>query len=1156
MPEKDTLTNIAHRTKVIPPKLPTRILPRPQLILKIEQALETRLTLVIAGAGYGKTTALLQGLEEIKRRRTPPAIAWLQLDEFDAEKTAFFGALVSSVEYTFPGFFKRWRSQLLQMSDIEFAQHFAGELAAIPKVVILVIEDAHLFLRDDDHKTLKALSPILEQLPSNVQCVITSRRALPLECLPLMRARQELTILDKEDFSLSIEEVRRLLTDIYDENVHNDIVPHIAQQVDGWITGLILLRQARHVMEIQTWESIVGSISAGSHEFFYAYFMSEVYESLSENMRRCLRLVSELPEWSPDIVQVMYGPEYAKEFTRYVNDDNALFILPMDDARTRFRFHHMFRDFLHAHGPLHSTELRKLAEFESAGNRHRVAARLYQQSKNWGLMLESLYTLQFITRNEILPPEELHEMIETVPGKLRVRLQVWWVLRAAERIALGKPAEVAQLPANYTTFREPYKSKYLTMLVNVMRGEYKYSEIVGLLSPILQKHLAKPEEIYPQEIIVLAVYLCLTLVDISMLREAKEWVDWIEQRKAVTPDYEEDDMTYIVLRAYYQAVKNKEHAVFYAEKYAEYCRTSKPNNYSMSLLNLGITQLRFEMLEEAERSFTDAEEIALTNKTLFTKYASIVQIAQAKLYQGNTNGCSLLLTSISLEDKRKNSYLSIEVTKAELNAYMREGRTPSESVMRNAKEIFEQFKNKDEFFILGQLYRQMDPGKINAFVEREGQYFIDHGADVFDQGMARLAVESERMRVKPKLYATWEKAAHDLFLLDGIEYMQPSDGEALYLLEILENIPSLAPKVLDVLEYSAHTIAWYLQMHWGRLEADTRSMMLQFLVGKMARPHIARAVKSLLEKLQIDAHILDSTNVIQQAAVSPHLNEHEVGEILLKYGGITLGTANVLKEFSVREPAPLFIRMFGKFEILKGDAVVVFSEEIAQPMLSLLKFFIKNKNRAVTMDEIGTTIWKEVSEKQLKSNVYTAVSLLRSTLEPYLQSAKESHFILSAERGYKFASRKNDLVDTDKFTELCESASKTTGERAVQQLIRAVDLYRGPFLEENLFDPWADSERDKYQQMYVQALETIVVWRRKTNEWDDIELYAGKGFDLDPASEEFCGALLECATVRGDSQKVKKIFQEYQNAMREFYRDNPSKLMQDLYLSCIERASI
>jgi len=331
--------------------------------------------------------------------------------------------------------------------------------------------------------------------------------------------------------------------------------------------------------------------------------------------------------------------------------------------------------------------------------------------------------------------------------------------------------------------------------------------------------------------------------------------------------------------------------------------------------------------------------------------------------------------------------------------------------------------------------------------------------------------------------------------------------------------------------------------------------LLQFLVGKMDRPHIARSVKQLLEKLQIDPLILETTKVIQQTAVSPHLSEHEVGEILLKYGTATEATANALKEFSVREPAPLFIRMFGKFEIMKGDVAVVFPDEVTQPMLSLLKFLIKNKNQAISMDTIGSTIWKEVSEKQAKSNVYTAISLLRTALEPYLLSGKDSHFILSADRGYKFVCRTNDLIDTEKFTELCESVSKLRGERSVQALTRAVELYRGPYLEENMYDTWTESERDRLQQEYAQALEQIVAWYRKMNSWGEVDFYAMKGFELDPANEEFCGGLIEAAAARREMITVKKIFLEHQNAMQEFYRDSPSKSIQDLYLSCLERFS-
>ena len=307
MSESNTITNIAHRAKVIPPKLPLRTLVRPHLQEAMGEALQHRMTLILAAGGYGKTTMLLQALEQLKRSESPPRVAWLQLDEFDLEKNSFFSALVSSVEYVIPGFFKTWRSQLSTMQSGEFIRYFTGELASETVPLILIIEDAHNLLKEEAAEALAMLSPLIEHFPPEVRIVLTSRRALNLECIPRLRSRQQLAVIDKEYLTLTVDDVERMLVEIYHEEVDKKIVARIATQVDGWMTGLILLVQARKVMEVQHWETMVKNLSAASHEFFYAWFMTEVFENLSLNLRQCLVLAAEVPEFSPQGIRAALG---------------------------------------------------------------------------------------------------------------------------------------------------------------------------------------------------------------------------------------------------------------------------------------------------------------------------------------------------------------------------------------------------------------------------------------------------------------------------------------------------------------------------------------------------------------------------------------------------------------------------------------------------------------------------------------------------------------------------------------------------------------------------------------------------------------------------------------------------------------------------------
>jgi len=1153
MAETTNITNIAHRAKVIPPKLPSRILPRPELQVAMDDALQQRVTLILAAGGYGKTTMLLQTLENLKRSQAPPLIAWLQLDEFDLEKNAFFSALISAVEYVIPGFFKTWRAQLPTMSTNDFIRYFTGELASETRQVILVVEDAHYLLREGAGEAFASFSPLIEQLPPAMRIVITSRRALHLECIPRLRSRQQLSVIDKEYLTLSVHDVETMLVHIYHEEVDAKIVARIAAQVDGWMTGLILLIQARKVMEVHHWETMVKNLSAAQHEFFYAWFMTEVFENLSINLRQCLVLAAEVPEFNPMGIRAALGEEQTKEFFNYIKDENAMFIVVVDDARTRFRFHNMFRTFLEGHMQVSPSAYTKLAAFEANEGRLRLAAQLYRKNKHWMEMLETLYKAFFITKNEIITPVELRDMLDAVPAGLRARLHVWWTLHSAQLIFIGRPAQVLQLPARYELFREPYRSRYLTNLIIAMKSANQHVQIVDTIGPLLNKYLKQTDKIYTQETISLAVVYCSTLAELSLISQAKLWVDWIERRKVVDPDYKEDDMTFIALRSYYIGIKNKDNTLYYSHKLVEYCKEFNPGQYAMSLLYQGIALHIFEMFEDAEKVLVECEKSAKNSGWIYTQLLAIMQLAQTKASMGNTQQCLLLLNSISLDDKRNSEMVLSEVIALQLTVNLMENKPANEQLLRNAKDVFEETREEMIFFLLAQIYRRDQTGKPNAFVERYGAEIIEKGESQFVRALARVAVESERMRMRPKFYADWESAANILLGLDGIENYQPETGHAFYLLEIVENLPAHAQQVFEILEYEAYVVAQYLKMHWARIDGEVKSTMLQWLTGRMERPHIARAVKDLLDNLQIDSSILEGTNVIEHASVSPHLNEKEVGEILVKYGSFAEAAENSLKQFSEREPPPLTIRMFGKFEIEKGGIPVAFPPEVTQPMLTLLKYLISRMNVPVTIDELGATIWKDVSEKQMKNSIYTAISQLRLALEPYLPSPKNSHFILSAERGYKFAFRPIDSVDTMRFAELCADAEYYSDERAIKALRQAVEIYRGQYLQENVFDGWTEQERDRLMMLYVGALEKIVALGKKLKDWGDVNTYAGKGFEFDPSNESFATALIECAMQRNDGPAVRSIYENHKSAIREFYSAEPSPTIHNLYRECLVR---
>lgn len=350
-----------------------------------------------------------------------------------------------------------------------------------------------------------------------------------------------------------------------------------------------------------------------------------------------------------------------------------------------------------------------------------------------------------------------------------------------------------------------------------------------------------------------------------------------------------------------------------------------------------------------------------------------------------------------------------------------------------------------------------------------------------------------------------------------------------------------------------HVLLNYLRHDWDSYCCATKITLIEHVCGKLASPYVAKELCEILRIHDIEREVLESTRVVELVAQSEHLSEDDVGPLLLKYRTLAENAEEALRRYSTRDPEPLRIYMFGKFEIWKGAKRIEFAKDVTQPMLSVLKLLLRKRDEVISLDALADSVWKDIGTKQAKNNVYTAISQLRTALEPYLISGKDSHFIKAAERGYMFAHRIADTVDCEDFESFVAAASKQRGERAAQTLIQAVKLYRGPYLEENVYDEWADNDRQYFRQLYVRSLQVIVTWYRKVNAWDEVELYGNKGFALEPENVDFCGALLECAGARREMYSLKKVYSEHEHALNEVFGDAPSKGIRELYQSCLDK---
>lgn len=324
-------------TKLNFPVLRSRVVERPRLRALLDRGKDARLTLISAPAGFGKTTLLADWLAHLPDPQT--SIAWLSLDAGDNEPTLFWPHLVAALQAVGA---RRGTSFPELPSAIQPDQGFItsllNELAATPAPTILVLDDLHLVDRADIHEQLGFL---IEHLPPHVH-IIVSTRADPAVPLARLRARGELIEIRSANLRFTGEEAAAYLNDVMHLGLSAADATTLERKTEGWIAALQLA-----VLSLDGRADAAEFIEdfAGSGRYIVDYLVEEVLARVPENVRHFLLETCFLDRLSGPLCDAVTGGSGSRQMLETLDRAN-LFLVPLDNRRQWYRYHHLFADVL------------------------------------------------------------------------------------------------------------------------------------------------------------------------------------------------------------------------------------------------------------------------------------------------------------------------------------------------------------------------------------------------------------------------------------------------------------------------------------------------------------------------------------------------------------------------------------------------------------------------------------------------------------------------------------------------------------------------------------------------------------------------------------------------------------------------------------------
>jgi len=339
-------------TKFFIPQPHVANLGRPRLLAKLHAGLTSRLLLLAAPAGFGKTTLVTDWLHELQQgtmQESQPGVrvryrvGWLSLGEEDNTPTQFLTYLIAALQRINPMLGADAQALLTTPqppSTTQVITVLINDIAQVEQPFVLVLDDYHLITTQAIHD---AISFLIEKLPPAMRLVITTRTDPPLP-LARWRARRLMTEIRTQDLRFTSLEAQAFLQEQLGMELTPRAITALETRTEGWIAGLQLA-----VLSLQGRTDVTAFLDSftGSHTYIIDYLVEEVLQRQPPEVEHFLLATALLDRLCAPLCSAVTGVANAQELIEQIERAN-LFLFALDQERHWYRYHHLFADVLRA----------------------------------------------------------------------------------------------------------------------------------------------------------------------------------------------------------------------------------------------------------------------------------------------------------------------------------------------------------------------------------------------------------------------------------------------------------------------------------------------------------------------------------------------------------------------------------------------------------------------------------------------------------------------------------------------------------------------------------------------------------------------------------------------------------------------------------------
>ncbi len=1085
--------------KLIAPQLPASYLPRSRLDAAWRSWSDKRLVLVMAGAGFGKTSFLAANATDGER-----ASIWYGLDELDVELVTFCAHLLQAVG---------GEESAGEICAAPATDDFANEVLAALVAVLRRRSGGSVIILDDVQHVVASSSVIhfierlIRYLPEGNTLILSSREPVGVATMKL-RSLGTVATITAADLAFTADEVAVLFQLHFPGIELSDRLQHkIAKRTEGWAAGIEILFQVLPNASAAQIDRTLEQLQAAGSGWF-TYFAEEVVRQLDEPTRDFLHRSSVLPRLEPELCDAVMNRDDSRSVLTELRRRN-LFIYGSDEQASTYRYHHLFRDFLRY-------QLEQTAGLKEVRRLQQRAAVALRDAEAWAEAIVAFAecgdheaTLSLVARasEELLATgryELIRKAVTVVPDRLLARQPAARLLLARVAEVQGRWQEAEEIYLKILRSRRAGLPR-TELMANIARLKLRRGEY-GASAKLCQRALDQPgrmsTRIRGDILDMLGVCAC----ELGRLDEGERYL-----KKAISifrrvGNVESESDTFYLLpgnihyrRGEFQKAKEAARRALVVFR--------RQNNRRRICHCLGV--LAFVTADAAEQQ--EARELADECLRMAERLEYRVMEGYGHLALGR---CALLAADLErardhfqtarllgerVGETGLRTFPLLGLAEVALAAGRRaQAREHAESALAVSRQIASVYQEAQSYLLLGGLASNRSAAsrwwnRAERIIRRVGMKYDLHRLLLFRLAAGNLPPPKAAVAVR-ELVTGCATENHDFLLLTVA--------------------PELAARVLPE------------ALRLGIENSYVEQLLLQ--LGPAAIPHLeALAGEGDATLQQRSVQLLSRIGGDQARTVLAGLaDEHSTA------GRAALAAA---AELGHTPAVPLRISALGPLLVEVGNHELTLDRWRSARALRLFQFLIIHRFRWLPRDVILESLWPDAEPRKGVNNLRQTIHVLRKTLEPGHDTARQSAYVRYRNEACRLVPGESYYFDVETFEDTLSRADvawNTEGKNAAEtHLLAAVDLYRGDFLVESPYEEFAAIEREQLRDRLLRAMGRLLTLYAENDRWAKLVPLCRRALTLDRYHEEFYWHLVHAQFEQGHRHEALADYHQYEEMM-------------------------